>query len=380
MPETVRADAELLERFERGLDLRRPERSHMPARILGHGEITTVFEIFADRRPDGSVAGDSGGDPGDSGGEPGDSGGEPGADPVGSDGFEAAVDAAAYKRMPMFRSRAEATSYEVLHRDYVAILREEAGVDVAESDLVWLGLERASSDVGRHGEPIVLYIVQERFAALTTGHEVIRGMGSADARILLRAVVDETWRVFAFNRRNRGRLEVGFDAQISNWVVVGHAGNGAPRLRYIDTSTPLMRRFGVEQLDPELFLRSAPSFLVWIIRRLMLADVLERYYDVRRVMIDLAANLIKEQRPDLVPVALEVINEFLQERVGPHGTGETPESLGQLEPISAEEVRSYYREDARVWRVYLAFRKIDRLLHRVLRRRYPYLLPGKVTR
>jgi hypothetical protein len=39
-------------------------------------------------------------------------------------------------------------------------------------------------------------------------------------------------------------------------------------LIYFDTSNPLMQKGGQEQLDPELFLRNAPSFLVWIIRLL----------------------------------------------------------------------------------------------------------------
>ncbi len=344
MSPVVKGDVDLLARFEGGLDLAHPERSEIPARVLGHGEITTVFEIFEDGRETAS-------DPG-----------------------------LAYKRMPMFHSEAEAESYEALYRDHVSVLRDEAGTDVAESDLVWLGLEGPPSGASRSENPIVLYIVQEKFPAQTIGHQQIRNAGPAEARVLLRTVVEEAWKVFAFNRRNRGRLEVGLDAQISNWAVVGYAENGVPRLRYIDTSTPLLRRGGVERLDPELFLRSAPSFLVWIIRRFMLADVLERYYDVRRVMIDLAANLFKEQRPDLVPVALEVINESFLSRKADLETVGTPEATEPCEPVSLAEVRSYYREDARIWRVYLAFRKTDRLLHRVLRRRYPYLLPERIAR
>lgn len=38
-------DARLLEEFERQLDLRFPERSGIPARVLGYGEISTVLEV-----------------------------------------------------------------------------------------------------------------------------------------------------------------------------------------------------------------------------------------------------------------------------------------------------------------------------------------------
>ena len=58
-----------------------------------------------------------------------------------------------------------------------------------------------------------------------------------------------------------------------------------------------MRRNGVEQLDTELFLRSAPAFLRWVLRLFVLQDVVERYYDVRRVIVDLVANLTRKGAP-----------------------------------------------------------------------------------
>ncbi|MHB1343585.1 MAG: hypothetical protein ACYCX3_04440 [Thermoleophilia bacterium] len=51
-------DASLLREFESGLDPRRPEAGPIPARILDHGEITTVLEIVPPARDGGSdVAG-----------------------------------------------------------------------------------------------------------------------------------------------------------------------------------------------------------------------------------------------------------------------------------------------------------------------------------
>lgn len=38
-------DVRLLEEFERQLDLRFPEKSGIPARVLGYGEISTVLEV-----------------------------------------------------------------------------------------------------------------------------------------------------------------------------------------------------------------------------------------------------------------------------------------------------------------------------------------------
>ena len=85
--------------------------------------------------------------------------------------------------------------------------------------------------------------------------------------------------------------------------------------------------------------------------------------------VDLVANFYKEQRPDLVP---DVIADecFFAEPAD-----------WSVQPMTEQEVRSYYREDAFIWRFYLAARKVDRFLRtRLLRREYPYILPGKIKR
>jgi len=137
-------------------------------------------------------------------------------------------------------------------------------------------------------------------------------------------------------------------------------------LFYIDTSTPIFRKNGLEQMDPELFLKSAPFFLRWIIRLFFLDDVMMRYYDRRQVYLDLVANLYKEQRPDLIVSVIELINRHL-----PDGD----------EPLTLKEVDKYYREDKLIWTLFLTFRRIDRwLTTRVFRRRYEFILPGKIKR
>jgi hypothetical protein len=53
----------------------------------------------------------------------------------------------------------------------------------------------------------------------------------------------------------------------------------------------------------------------------------------------------------------------------------------EIQPIDQKEVESYYREDALIWTLYLSFRRIDRFLRtKILRREYPYILPGKIQR
>ncbi|MCR4407209.1 MAG: DUF6206 family protein [Anaerolineae bacterium] len=323
MPE-VKINAQLLREFEKGLNPRFPERSQVPARVLDYGEISTVLEI--------GVESEKG---------------------------------LAYKRLPMFRNEEEARSYQALYDEYVNVLQNRIGLRVVPGDTIRL------ADRGR----FVVYIVQEKLPREAIGHRAIHCLSPAEVTRLVLAVLRETGKVFDFNQQHKGELEIGFDGQISNWVIVGF-DPAAPRLSeeirlmYFDTSTPLLRKNGEEQLDPELFLRSAPSFLVWIIRLLFLQDVMTRYYDFRQVMVDLVANFYKEQRPDLIPGVVDTVNEFCA--AGMQASG--------FKPITMEEVRAYYREDAWIWRTYLAFRKIDRSLHRLLGREYPYILPEKIQR
>ena len=135
---------------------------------------------------------------------------------------------------------------------------------------------------------------------------------------------------------------------------------------YIDTSTPLLRLNEEEQQNPELLLQSAPGFLRWIIRLFFLDDVMSRYYVPKLVFTDLAANLFKEQKPELIPDAIDVINRYLP---------------GGEAGITLEEVEKYYKEDKLIWSLFLAFRKIDRWIKTtLLRKRYEFIIPGNIKR
>jgi hypothetical protein len=140
---------------------------------------------------------------------------------------------------------------------------------------------------------------------------------------------------------------------------------------YIDTSTPLFRIDGVEQINPEIFLKNTPSFMRALIRRFFLQDVLDRYYDFRRVTIDVIANLYKEGRADLVAPAVALVNGLL--------AGDL--AAFDLAPLTLQEIESYYREDAFIWRFFQTARRLDRFVtEKILRRRYPFRLPGKIAR
>ena len=151
------------------------------------------------------------------------------------------------------------------------------------------------------------------------------------------------------------------DGQLSNWILTENN-----EILYIDTSTPLFKLNNIEQLNPELILKTAPSFLRWILRLFFLKDVMGRYYDHRLVYLDLIANLYKEQRPDLIPTAIEIINNYINVNE---------------KPFDIKEVEKYYKEDKLIWTLFLAFRRFDKwLTTKILRRRYEFILPGKIKR
>ena len=74
-------DQDLLCEFEKHLDPRHPELSEIPARVLGYGEISTVFEIGSGRQAD-----------------------------------------IAYKRMPIFEAESELEAYRFIFREYNRLL------------------------------------------------------------------------------------------------------------------------------------------------------------------------------------------------------------------------------------------------------------------
>jgi hypothetical protein len=221
---------------------------------------------------------------------------------------------------------------------------------------------------------IAIYIIQEKLDSKSLINNAIHTASDVWVEKLFLAMLREIGQLFAYNNADNG-VAIGLDGQMSNWAIInGFAGEAdlsdEPQLIYIDTSSPLLCLDGEEQLDPELFLRSAPSFFRWMIRLLFLDDVMTRYYRPRQVVIDVLANLYKERRAEMIPVLLGTANEFLDQN----------DDNNEFKPLTEEEIAAYYKEDARIWSVYLAGRRIDRFLHKLLGRPYPYVLPGHVNR
>ncbi|MDD5711227.1 MAG: DUF6206 family protein, partial [Smithellaceae bacterium] len=240
--ERIPIDLKLLNDFEAGLNPRQPEKSKIPATIIGYGEISTIFVI-------------------------------PGKE----------AERWAFKRMPIFRNRTEIEQYERLYQLYNEIISERIGIPIPAY---------SSASITPSSGNLVVYIIQERLPKESIGNRVIEFMEQKDVEMLMLLVLRQLMKVWKFNTDG---LRIGIDGQLSNWAV----RNFNPQqpeisentdLYFIDTSTPLVHIAGVEQLDAELFLRSAPSFMVWLIKLLFLKDVLTRYYDFHLVTVDFIAN------------------------------------------------------------------------------------------
>jgi hypothetical protein len=318
-------DYGLLQEFESNLDPINPESCQIPCRVLGYGEMSTVFEIK-----------------------------------------EQNMQGLAFKRMSIFEYPDELEDYLITYLEYHRKLEDEIGINLPPNGYAVV--------ISKSRRPI-FYIIQEKIQPTAVGNQAIHLMPVHMVEKLTQCVLRDLLRVWKFNLLDTDCC-VGLDGQISNWVIKDFDADQPcieqdTRLCYIDTSTPLMRLNGEEQLDTELFLRPAPSFLAWILRLFIVQDVLDRYYDFRKVVIDILANFYKEQRPDLIPPSLQVANKFFSNEA----------SQLNLEPIEEEEISSYYKEDAFIWELYLSMRRLDRFLYRhVFRRDYPYILPKKIKR
>jgi hypothetical protein len=304
-------DEKLLIEFESGLNPQHIEKSVIAAKLIGFGEISAIFQI-------GNQSG------------------------------------AALKRLPLFSDRPSAQTYVAKYNEYCELLGA-AGLKLPPDQTFIISVPQ---------RPVVFYIAQEQLPAERFAHRLIHRLAADEIQNLFENIIAKIAKIWSYNLSALPERELALDGQLSNWVWL--ESESGRSLYYIDTSTPLFRKNGQEQMDPELFLKSAPAFLRWIIRLLFLDDVMNRYYNQRQVCMDLAANLYKEQRPDLIEPMLELINRYL------------PDSHAA---VSLKEVEKYYREDKLIWTLFLAFRRFDRwLTTRILRRRYEFILPGKIKR
>jgi hypothetical protein len=246
----------------------------------------------------------------------------------------------ACKRLPVFPTRARFDAYRRTLLDYLDALRER-GVDVVETSL---------SPIERENGTVAGYAVQPVLPAETLAPAVLAGRDPAAGHPLVDAIVETAFAAIG--------PRLGIDAQLSNWT--WEKG----RLRYLDVTTPMIwAADGSPRLDLDLLVRSLPAIARGPVRRFLAPRILDAYRQRRGVANDLLGNLIKERLDGWIPAFLEPVNRSLDP------------------PISEQEVRRYYRSDARLWEWLLRMRRLDRAWQRHVRRRpYQFLLPHGAAR
>jgi len=309
-------DLALYRRFSKGLTGRCRER--LAVNVLGTGEITTTFELTGNpllARPHPKRPGD--------------------------------MLTYAYKKMPPFKSSEEVDQYISLYHEYHELIAGtlRIGVPLYEARVL------RAPDGGYY-----IYDLQERLPPESIGSRVIGRVSASECHTLFRMILGELRRVFAYNREGV-EPQIGFDGQIPNWAVAGFDPSkplisGNEQLLYIDTTTPLLRRNGVEQLDAEVFMRPLPRFSRSFIRRYVLQGVLDRYYTPRLIVLDLISNCIHYGRRDIVPRLVEIANGFFIDELGEAG----------FRPYTVREIRRYYRQDRLIWTFFQASRRLAKRL------------------
>lgn len=245
----------------------------------------------------------------------------------------------ACKRLPPFPSGSAADAYTATLEEYVGEL-DRRGVAVVPTEV---------KRVARPDGALAVYCVQEVLPPDSLAVGIVR-RGGAHAQEILEDIVDIALGVV--------EETLGLDAQLSNWALVDD------HLAYFDVTTPLLADpGGAQRLDTEIFLASLPWALRTPVRRFVLPGIVERYHRPRSVVLDLAANLIKEGLEEWIDTVLVAAGN-------------------RLDPVLTEaEVRSDYRSDARTWALLQAVRRVDRTWQqRVRRRTYPFLLPERIER
>ena len=203
MPEI---DHDILYKLEEGLDPVKPQKSEIPVKVLGFGEISSIFAISS-------------------------------------------IPDIAFKRMPLFSTKSAAETYVRKYR-YCCEYMIEAGLNLPEDQTAIISIKN---------RPVVLYIAQKLFDTAQFGHKKLHQLDANESLLLIENIAGQIEKIWQFNRLKGEVLQLAIDGQISNWVVGSGAFDG--QIWYIDTSTPLFRLNGTEQMDPELILKSAPSFL-----------------------------------------------------------------------------------------------------------------------
>lgn len=265
------------------------------------------------------------------------------------------------KRMSGFPSREHARAYADVVGRYVAALRD-LGVPVVSTEIVPL-----ESTPRRH----VVYVVQPRLDGQRFGHSLLRSRRLDEIFPLLGQILELVRQVLDANARRADGREIAIDAQLSNWHWAAPAAD-QPRLGFVDVATPFMRKDGVLEMGVDLFLAAYPAPVRWWLRRTRAVErYIADYFRFDLAATDLIGNFIKEGAPEKIPGAAAFVREWIARQPD-------RDRLGHIDEKSAQ---AYYAKDAADLELSLRARRLSRFVTaKILRRRYDFILPGRIAR
>jgi len=250
-----------------------------------------------------------------------------------------------YKKMPAFLHRADAEAYVEHYRNYNALLRDEIGIAVPYFD----------ARIVERQTQVIVYVVQERVEPTSVCHMILREIEPAAAERLFSAILREYSKLYHYNLSQAAEdVQIGLDGQIPNWAVADYAGQpnalmGDEGLLYLDTNVPMIRIAGRDVVNTDMYFQALPGFARGLIKRMGLdLEVMDRYYQMRLIMLDFLGNILVRGRPDLLPRFVEMSNEVL---AGPFAADD-------MLPFTVEEVEAYYRRDVFIWRIWRSLKVV----------------------
>ncbi len=253
-------------------------------------------------------------------------------------GWPPAEPAAVCKRLPPFANRESFEAYRDVVLRYVAALRA-GGVRVVDTEV---------RHVQRPDGRVVGFHVQPLLSGACLGTEILRAADVSEGHPLVPAVVDAVARVTTDR--------IGVDAQLSNWMWL----DGEPW--QIDLTTPfLLGADGRPAFDLAPFLGALPAVVRPVVRREM-TKLMHRWTTARGALLDLSANLLKENLDGWLDPVLDCVNA----RVTP--------------AITRAEAARVHLDDRRLWPLLFRLEHANRWWQRRVRRRpFEFLLPERTT-
>lgn len=266
------------------------------------------------------------------------------------------------KRMAGFADEAKASRHAALIERYVRALRE-AGVTVVDTDVIV---------VPRLDRPPTVALVQPELAVERLGHRLLHTVDDPALGVMVRRVLEAVRRVLTFRTDDGAVFAV--DAQLSNWWFERLDTQSVAEPVLIDVGTPFVRHDGRLLMDREPILAAAPRVVRPFFRWAGTVEgYQDDYFDLRTTAIDLLGNFHKEKGSHRLQLAIDAANAYLADHLD--------QDACTAVPVTRADVDRYYRFDAALLELYLRLRRTDRLVQtRLLRRRYDFVMPGRVGR